>query len=80
MASLIGKYVHLKDNGEHLYAGHHGWIVAESKSDDEYHIAGGSISVFGSGMTPVFCRKDFTIPKKQPDNSEALAYINSLII
>lgn len=76
--SLLGKFVIIKDNGESVYPDHYGWVVWESQDDNEYHVAGGSISCFG-GIAPSFCREDFTVPRKQPDNSEVMAYLANLI-
>lgn len=78
MPSLLGKYVELKDNGEHSYEGHYGWVVAESQKDDEYTVEGGSISTLGGGLAPVFCRRDFIVPRRQPNNREVWDYIRSL--
>ncbi|MGD1524018.1 hypothetical protein [Vibrio owensii] len=80
---LIGKRIELLDGAGHKYEGHYGFIIDECVEDDEYHVAGGSISTLNpdgtiTGPIPVFCRNDFKIPRlRSPsrfDKEDRIAY------
>jgi hypothetical protein len=77
--SILGKYVYTKNNSDHIFHGHHGWIIKEDIESDEYHLAGGTFCALGdsSGINPVLCRRDFSVSNKQPDNSEVSSFLDN---
>lgn len=80
---LVGKRVELKSGMDHVYEGHYGFVINESIEDDEYTVAGGSISTLNpdgtiSGPTPIFGRSEFVVPRVrvecQFDKEDRMAY------
>lgn len=77
-SSLVGRIAQIKD-GCH-FDGHWGVVLSANKTDNEYIIGGGSISILNddgtsSGCEPMLIREDFILPRKL--NSEHLAAIES---
>ncbi|MEZ9709394.1 hypothetical protein AB4254_12000 [Vibrio breoganii] len=73
MKTLIGRFAVFKNSAQHPHSGHHGFILSENSEDNEYQIAGGSLSTFNEdgsvkGAIALACREDFSIPRLEPQN------------
>ncbi|MEZ9709432.1 hypothetical protein AB4254_12195 [Vibrio breoganii] len=74
--TMVGKIAVIKDGCS--FDGHWGVVIGENREDNEYLIAGGSLSVLTpdgviKGGAPLLLREDFVVPRQLDERqSEAV--------